>query len=286
VPTAQGPSILCLDDFNRADPRIIRAIMQLLQNHETISWALPQQCTIVATANPEGGSEYAVTSLDIAMLSRARHITMKADVLEWIVWGQKNKLDSRILNFIARYQEMLVPEGSQRTCPRAWHMFSDDITTIGLTELLDGAALGDASTDAINRSTKAIELYGNALLDSEAVVAFITFLANELDKLVEPEDIVDKYPEVREKVLRSVRDSRFDIFTTMIYRVIGYLKALPANAVTEGCTIQKNVIALLEEDIVPKDMKHLITREMSDTPMSGHLVSEKLAQELGEVVQI
>ena len=38
VPTAKGPGILLLDDINRADDRILRGIMQLLQNFEMFSW--------------------------------------------------------------------------------------------------------------------------------------------------------------------------------------------------------------------------------------------------------
>jgi hypothetical protein len=46
------------------------------------------------------------------------------------------------------------------------------------------------------------------------------------------------------------------------------------------------MIALLEEDTMPKDMKHLVTRELSETQMSGLIVSAKLAMELGDVVTV
>jgi len=41
VPVDEGPGILLIDDVNRADDRILRGIMQLLQNYELISWKLP-----------------------------------------------------------------------------------------------------------------------------------------------------------------------------------------------------------------------------------------------------
>ena len=50
----EGPGILLLDDINRADDRILRGCMQLLQNFELTSWKLPPKWQIVATANPEG----------------------------------------------------------------------------------------------------------------------------------------------------------------------------------------------------------------------------------------
>ena len=43
VPTEEGPGILLIDDANRADDRILRGIMQLLQNYELISWKLPKK---------------------------------------------------------------------------------------------------------------------------------------------------------------------------------------------------------------------------------------------------
>ena len=37
VPKEEGPGILLIDDVNRADDRILRGIMQLLQNYELAS---------------------------------------------------------------------------------------------------------------------------------------------------------------------------------------------------------------------------------------------------------
>jgi MoxR-like ATPase len=79
VPTAKGPGILLLDDINRADDRILRGIMQLLQNFE---WQLPEQWQIVATANPEG-ADYSVTPMDDAMLTRMLHFTLTFDAKAW-----------------------------------------------------------------------------------------------------------------------------------------------------------------------------------------------------------
>ena len=64
----EGPGILLLDDINRADDRILRGIMQLLQEFEMFSWTLPSKWQIVCTANPEGG-DYAVTTMDDAMVT-------------------------------------------------------------------------------------------------------------------------------------------------------------------------------------------------------------------------
>ena len=76
VPVQDVPGIILIDDFNRADIRIIRGIMQLLQKHEMMTWSLPKKYTIVLTANPEESDQaYQVTSIDPAMLTRMRHVT-------------------------------------------------------------------------------------------------------------------------------------------------------------------------------------------------------------------
>ena len=47
VPKEEGPGILLLDDLNRADDRILRGCMQLIQNYELVSWKLPKGWQIV-----------------------------------------------------------------------------------------------------------------------------------------------------------------------------------------------------------------------------------------------
>ena len=82
VPTEEGPGILLLDDMNRAYDRILRAIIQLLQEFEIFSWTLPLQWQIVCVCNPEGG-DYAVTPMDDAMITRTLHVTLEFDVKTW-----------------------------------------------------------------------------------------------------------------------------------------------------------------------------------------------------------
>ena len=55
APVKDGPGILLVDDFNRADGRILRGLMQFFQRGGLISWKLPKYWQIVCTANPEGG---------------------------------------------------------------------------------------------------------------------------------------------------------------------------------------------------------------------------------------
>ena len=135
VPTQKGPGILLLDDINRADDRILRGIMQLLQNFEMFSWQLPEQWQIVATANPEGG-DYSVTPMDDAMLTRMLHLTMVFDAKAWAYWATKSNVDPRGIAFVLNYPESVT---GQRTTPRTLTQFFGH--TAGIKDLRADAEL-------------------------------------------------------------------------------------------------------------------------------------------------
>lgn len=256
--------VLLIDDFNRADTRIIRGLMQLFQNHAMITWRLPNKCTIVLTANPEE-ADYIVTTLDRAMLTRMHHITLKTEFRAWMRWAEAHKVDGRVIGFIARYHEQLAPGGG-RTCPRAWAMFGHGIREIPVIK-------GDITT---------VRMHGYSVLDQEAVDGFIKFAEGELEMIVDPERICEDYSSVRNDVLKPIKAGRADIFNVIIERLIAYVSAMKSLQI--GSKAHSNIIALLEEDEVPKEMKHLAVREFARGPMMGKLVSEKLAIQLGRVV--
>lgn len=265
VPTTNEPSILAIDDFNRADMRIVRGTMQLVQKHKTISWTLPDNCTIILTANPEE-DEYSVTQLDPAMLTRMHHITMKTEFRAWLKWAAANDIDGRVMSFIARYHEILMPPDARRTCPRSWAMFASAIAPI----------------QEIKGQTTLVKMFGNSVLDEESVNGFITFAEGILEWVVEPERIAKEYAQVRDTVLKSITEGRQDMFNVMMERLVAWIEA--QGEVKMDGPIQKNVIALLEEDLVPKEMKHLYTRLLGKGPMKNQLISGKLAIQLGRVV--
>jgi hypothetical protein len=115
IPKEEGPGILLLDDINRADDRILRGIMQLLQHFEMHSWKLPPKWQIVATANPDSG-EYSVTPMDDAMLTRMIHVTLEFDAKSWAEWATACGIDRRGIDFVLTYPETVT---GKRTTPRS-----------------------------------------------------------------------------------------------------------------------------------------------------------------------
>jgi len=267
VPTVNETGILLFDDFNRADIRIIREFMQLLQDGTTLNWSLPPKWTIVLTANPEEG-DYVVAQLDPAMLTRMAHITMITNEKDWLIWAEGNDIDKRVMSFIAKHKEHLNPGG--RTCPRTWVMFGDMIRSI----------------DSLTTNLDLVKTYGSSVLEDESVHFFILFVKDELTWIVEPQLICESYTtnsKVREKVLAPIKEGRADITNMIFNRLLAYLAV--KKKIVPGSTICKNVIALFEEEYISKEVKYLFAREINNaTNKTGWLTSDKLGQQLMTVL--
>ena len=119
VPQSEGPGILLIDDFNRADDRILRGLMALWQERRLSSWALPQHWFIVLTANPEG-EFYSVTPVDEASLTRMLHLQVHFDVHSWAVWAHREALPAEAIDFVLQHPEVI---DGQRTTARTLTFF-------------------------------------------------------------------------------------------------------------------------------------------------------------------
>jgi len=237
VPSTEGPGILLIDDVNRADDRILRGIMQLLQNYELVSWKLPPQWQIVLTANPDGG-DYSVTPMDDAMLTRMMHITMNFDPKAWAIWAEKAGVDSRCINFVLTYPE--IAKGKQST-PRSLVQFFQSIENI--KNFADQLPL--------------IQMLGSSCLDEETVTSFITFAQQNLSELVTSEAILktkkfddDVYRHIKGIVQKDVL--RVDIIATLCTRLINYLTL---NKIKPNKDEIKNIQSFIKMDIIPNDIR-------------------------------
>ena len=174
-PNGYDGGILLIDDFNRADERILNGIMQLFQNYELASWKLPKGWTIVATANPEGG-EYTITNVDDAMISRMWNVTMKFNFDEWIKWASEdNKVDDRFILFCHKYKELV-----EKTCPRSLFKCSQ-----ALAPIEEGGA--DHNYSKIRMLVGGVF----AKSDKEIGAEFMKYVASGLIPLVDVEDIIN-----------------------------------------------------------------------------------------------
>ena len=246
VPKDEGPGILLLDDINRADDRILRGCMQLLQNFELTSWKLPPKWQIVATANPEGG-DYSVTPMDGAMLTRMLHTTLKFDAKIWAEWAVKSNVDSRGISFVLTYPELV---NSERTTPRSLTQFFEQIQSI----------------KDLKENLHLVEALALSSLDEVTVSSFIAFVNDELTQLIEPDEILDAkdFQAVKSRLKDVSVDKngskRVDRLSTICSRL--YLKLISDNyQPTKNNT--KNLIDFLLLDIIPNDLLMSLYMDLS-----------------------
>jgi hypothetical protein len=265
VPTEEGPGILLIDDVNRADDRILRGIMQLLQNYELVSWTLPPKWQIVLTANPDGG-DYSVTPMDDAMLTRMMHLTLRFDVNVWAQWAEWNEIDQRGIHFVLTYPEVV---NGQRTTARTLVQFFRAIEEIE-----------DLSADL-----DLVKLLGDACLDEETVAAFISFVHQNLGKLITPQEIIqakDFDKEVAKNIQQVVQQKtlRIDLLSTICTRLVNYSLIHPDEINKKGFV---NLTAFLKMPLLPNDLRLRMARELIN---SNHPAFKKLMSdpEIGQLI--
>lgn len=210
VPTKACPGVILFDDGNRASQRIMRGLMQLVQDYKTIAWSIPKGWTIVFTGNPDNRYNQ-VTSMDTAQLTRMKHITLEVDAKEWSIWAQENGIDQRGINFVLRYPEMMI--GKERTNPRSLTEFFYSLKNF--PELSDKTAFHLCM----------IEAY--ASLDDETVAVLGTFLTRDSELVITPETILND-TETAEKQMKELLDRkepRIDIASVTMDRLVAYLLA-------------------------------------------------------------
>jgi hypothetical protein len=244
VPKEKGPGILLLDDINRADDRILRGLMQLLQRYELVSWRLPEGWQIILTANPDGG-DYSVTPMDQAILTRMLHITLKFDVRSWAIWAEENGIDPRGISFVLNYPEIVA---GNRTTPRTLVQFFQQI-----------AMLSD-----LKANLNLVKMLGDACLDEATVTSFISFINTHLDDIIPPEVILNSThfeTEVAPRIdkFANARLKRVDILNIVSTRLVNYIIV---NNIEPNQLQAENFMKFLKMEVIPKDLCLLIIQEL------------------------
>lgn len=248
VPRAEdtGPGILLLDDINRADERILRGLMQLLQEFEMFSWTLPPQWQIVCTANPEG-SDYSVTPMDDAMLTRLLHMTMVFDLKAWARWALKNGVDPRGVSFVLTYPEVVT---GKRTTPRTLTQFFDQIQSIR----------------DLRQELELVNILAHSALEEVTASAFLAFVNDHLEQLLEPSEILsapDWAPiaqRMQQLATGSGDSKRIDRIATICTRL--YLELSSAQYRSQPAHAPNLVRFLLQPEL-PNDLRFSLHRDLT-----------------------
>lgn len=246
VPTEEGPGILLLDDINRADDRILRGLMQLLQHFELFSWTLPKKWQVVCTANPDGG-DYSVTPMDDAMLTRMLHFTMTFDVKNWAAWATEAGVDPRGIAFVLTYPEMVT---GRRTTARSLTQFFAQIHDIA----------------DLKAEFEMVAVLASSSLDDVTTAAFLSFINDQLESLISPEEILDasSFGSISERIAKLAKGEgdakRIDRLATMATRLYIHVTAKSYRAKAGH---KENLVKFLLHADIPGDLRVSLHGDLS-----------------------
>lgn len=220
LPTEENPNgiILLLDDYSRSSQLFMQATMDLINEGKYISWSLPKNTTICLTSNPDNG-EFSVQTLDSAQKTRFINFNMKLNSKDWASWAEFNRVEGRAINFALLYWEEIFRKhnGVQTINPRAYTTFCKAIS--GIKNWEDP----DSLTMILNISK------GCFLNDTDNVIGglFTTFIAQKLDKLIPPKDmLMSDWQTVEPRIFDCVHDGekfKPEIASILATRLLNYI---------------------------------------------------------------
>lgn len=241
IPQQDGPGILLMDDFNRADDRILRGIMPLLLQKEMVSWSLPKNWIIILTANPDG-SNYAVTPVDDALLSRMLHLHMVFDAKSWALWAEKQGLPGQGIDFMLQHPALIQ---GQRTTPRTITWFLNLWQKAGLPSV----------------DQPILKQLAQSCLEASVAEAFIQFSQTNKAPLPAPEAIINE-AETNDTLLNLHQNNQLDAdrLYQLMTRLSNYLTLNPFELNIDQL---KNLTTFLLSKYTPAEQSLLFLRALS-----------------------
>ena len=176
--------ILLLDDWNRADSRFIQAVMELVDRQTYISWTLPKDWHIILTSNPDNG-DYSVNSVDDAQRTRYITANLEFDIDCWARWAEEEGIDSRCINFLLRYPEMVTKQTNARSITTFFNAIS--------------------SFENFAEHLPMVQLIGEGSVGESFASTFNIFINNRLDKILSPKEMLHISDD--KEVMRRMKDA-------------------------------------------------------------------------------
>jgi len=209
VPQADGPGLLLIDDVNRADERILRGMMQLLQRGQLGDWTMPKHWMIALTANPDR-NDFSVTHMDPALLDRMLHVVLQFDLKAWQEWAMQEGIDSRGILFTRFYPSFFA---LKTVTPRSFTQFLHIIQPI----------------PDWREEESLIFSIGSGLLGEEGVASFLEFLRLGLERLPSSEDLLQAAQNNSLATLldpwQGVNHQSFAVLAKLMEQMRGHLKS-------------------------------------------------------------
>lgn len=232
------PVFLFLDELNRATPEVMQAAFQIVLDRELNGWKLHPQTRVMTAIN--ASAAYNVNEVDPALLDRFYVIDLTPDSKDFLTWARKENpqkphgynclpLIADFMSDSANADKWLDPPanaepGKKHVSRRSWERCGDALAHAGVSE------------DATNALFYAICL---GYIGTEASIKFTDF-AKTADIRFTGKDIVDRYDQVRHKVLSKKKN---ELLNDAIEKASDYVQKL--DRITEGQG--KNLTRFMED---------------------------------------
>jgi hypothetical protein len=143
------PFLLFVDELNSAVPDVQKAFYSLILDRRLGDYHLPEGSRVVGAGN-RVEDRALVRPMATALANRMIHVALTVDAEAWLSWGANAGLHPLILAFVRARPDRLfeLPPADSTPAyptPRAWHMLSDAIATVGehLWPALAAGTVGD-----------------------------------------------------------------------------------------------------------------------------------------------
>ena len=177
---------------------------------------------------------------------------LEYDIDVWAKWAEEEGIDSRGINFVLSYPELLAKEGNvQRINQRSIVTFFNTIS--GFNDFSNKKTLALILNIAGGCFTTEYNVVGNL---------FTMFVANKLDKLVTPEEMVTKnWSHLKsdlEKCLYDGEQYRADIASILTTRFLNYVNILFDKKGGKTDDVVKRILEFIDE----KNEKILLSEDL------------------------
>jgi hypothetical protein len=245
--------VLILDDYTRAAPRFMQAVMEIIDKQRYISWSLPKGWTILLTENPDDGT-YNVTDIDAAAKSRYITFDMRWEPEVWAEWAEKSKIDQRAINFTLLHGKEIIKDENPHVNPRSLVKFYNSLRTI----------------KDFDKSLALIQNIGEGAVGPEVTTMFTSFIHNKLDKMISPTEILDTnvaFDTIKLKVVDLIKtdeDYRADLGYVLTTRLINHMVH---NVETKDITTKfiERVKDLITSEVLGSDLKFVLAKKVINT---------------------
>ncbi|MFO0758865.1 MAG: MoxR family ATPase [Byssovorax sp.] len=129
------PFLLFIDELNSAVPDVQKAFYSLILDRRLGDYVLPPGSRVVGAGN-RVEDRALVRPMATALANRMVHVSVEVDAEAWLSWGAETGVHALVLAFLRARPDRLfeLPPADATPAyptPRAWHMLSDALFTVG-----------------------------------------------------------------------------------------------------------------------------------------------------------